>query len=402
MEQYRKDFKILDQMVYKRPLVYFDNAATTQKPQIVIDAISEYYENYNSNIHRGVHYLSQQATDQFEQARKTIQHYINAKHSHEIIFTKGTTESINLVAQTFGMSFLNPGDEVLISEMEHHANIVPWKMICDLKRATLKVIPMNEVGELEFDQIERLITSKTKILAITHTSNVLGTINPIKKIIQIAHSKGVPVLVDGAQAVSHSKVDVQELDADFYAFSGHKMYAPMGIGVLYGKEEWLNKLPPYQGGGEMIGKVTFEEITYNELPFKFEAGTPNVEGVLGLEKAIQYIQSIGIEKIANYEQGLLNYLMDRMKEIPNIHYYGLSKDKVAVLSFNVGEIHPYDLGVILDQMGIAVRTGHHCAQPIMDKFNIPGTIRVSLALYNTKAEIDLFMDALKKAITMLE
>ncbi len=389
-------------MVYKRPLVYFDNAATTQKPQIVIDAISEYYENYNSNIHRGVHYLSQQATDQFEQARKTIQHYINAKHSHEIIFTKGTTESINLVAQTFGMSFLNPGDEVLISEMEHHANIVPWKMICDLKRATLKVIPMNEVGELEFDQIERLITSKTKILAITHTSNVLGTINPIKKIIQIAHSKGVPVLVDGAQAVSHSKVDVQELDADFYAFSGHKMYAPMGIGVLYGKEEWLNKLPPYQGGGEMIGKVTFEEITYNELPFKFEAGTPNVEGVLGLEKAIQYIQSIGIEKIANYEQGLLNYLMDRMKEIPNIHYYGLSKEKVAVLSFNVGDIHPYDLGVILDQMGIAVRTGHHCAQPIMDKFNIPGTIRVSLALYNTKAEIDLFMDALKKAITMLE
>jgi len=402
MEQYRKDFKILDQMVYKRPLVYFDNAATTQKPQIVIDAISEYYENYNSNIHRGVHYLSQQATDQFEQARKTIQHYINAKHSHEIIFTKGTTESINLVAQTFGMSFLNPGDEVLISEMEHHANIVPWKMICDLKRATLKVIPMNEVGELEFDQIERLITSKTKILAITHTSNVLGTINPIKKIIQIAHSKGVPVLVDGAQAVSHSKVDVQELDADFYAFSGHKMYAPMGIGVLYGKEEWLNKLPPYQGGREMIGKVTFEEITYNELPFKFEAGTPNVEGVLGLEKAIQYIQSIGIEKIANYEQGLLNYLMDRMKEIPNIHYYGLSKEKVAVLSFNVGDIHPYDLGVILDQMGIAVRTGHHCAQPIMDKFNIPGTIRVSLALYNTKAEIDLFMDALKKAITMLE
>ena len=401
MEQYRKDFKILDQMVYKRPLVYFDNAATTQKPQIVIDAISEYYENYNSNIHRGVHYLSQQATDQFEQARKTIQHYINAKHSHEIIFTKGTTESINLVAQTFGMSFLNPGDEVLISEMEHHANIVPWKMICDLKRATLKVIPMNEVGELEFDQIERLITSKTKILAITHTSNVLGTINPIKKIIQIAHSKGAPVLVDGAQAVSHSKVDVQELDADFYAFSGHKMYAPMGIGVLYGKEEWLNKLPPYQGGGEMIGKVTFEEITYNELPFKFEAGTPNVEGVLGLEKAIQYIQSIGIEKIASYEQELLDYLMKRMKEIPNIHYYGISKEKVAVLSFNVGDIHPYDLGVILDQMGIAVRTGHHCAQPIMDKFNIPGTIRVSLALYNTKAEIDHFIDALQKAITML-
>lgn len=402
MEQYRKDFKILDQMVYKRPLVYFDNAATTQKPQIVIDSILEYYEKINSNIHRGVHYLSQQATDQFEQARRTVQRYINVQHSHEIIFTKGTTESINLIAQTFGMSFLNPGDEVLISEMEHHSNIVPWKMVCEAKRASLRVIPMNEVGELKFDQIERLITSKTKILAITHTSNVLGTINPIKEIIQIAHSKGVPVLVDGAQAVSHSKVDVQELDADFYAFSGHKMYGPMGIGVLYGKEEWLNKLPPYQGGGEMIKKVTFEEITYNELPFKFEAGTPNVEGVLGLEKAIQYIQSIGFEKIANYEQELLNYLMDRMKEISNIHYYGLSKDKVAVLSFNVGEIHPYDLGVILDQMGIAVRTGHHCAQPIMDKFNIPGTIRVSLALYNTKAEIDLFMDALKKAITMLE
>jgi cysteine desulfurase/selenocysteine lyase len=260
---------------------------------------------------------------------------------------------------------------------------------------------MNEVGGLDIDQIERLITSKTKILAITHTSNVLGTINPVKEIIRIAHSKGVPVLVDGAQAISHTKVDVQDLDADFYAFSGHKMYAPMGIGVLYGKEEWLNKLPPYQGGGEMIGKVTFEEITYNELPFKFEAGTPNVEGVLGLEKAIQYIQSIGIEKIASYEQELLFYLMDRMKEIPNIHYYGLSKEKVAVLSFNVGDIHPYDLGVILDQMGIAVRTGHHCAQPIMDKFNIPGTIRVSLALYNTKAEIDLFIDALKKGIVML-
>lgn len=401
MKQYRKDFKILDQMVYKRPLVYFDNAATTQKPQIVIDSILEYYKKINSNIHRGVHYLSQQATDQFEQARKTVQHYINAKHYHEIIFTKGTTESINLVAHSFGMSFLKPGDEVLISEMEHHSNIVPWKMVCDLKGALLKVIPINEVGELEFDQIERLITSKTKILAITHTSNVLGTINPIKEIIQIAHSKGVPVLVDGAQAVSHSKVDVQELDADFYAFSGHKMYAPMGIGVLYGKEEWLDKLPPYQGGGEMIGKVTFEEITYNELPFKFEAGTPNVEGVLGLEKAIQYIQSIGIEEIASYEQELLNYLMDKMKEIPNVHYYGLSKDKVAVLSFNVGEIHPYDLGVILDQMGIAVRTGHHCTQPIMDKFTIPGTIRVSLALYNTKTEIDLFIDALKKGIDML-
>lgn len=401
MKQFRKDFKILDQMVYKRPLVYFDNAATTQKPQIVIDSILEYYNNFNSNIHRGVHYLSQQATDQFEQARKTVQHYINAKHFHEIIFTKGTTESINLIAHSFGMSFLKAGDEVLISEMEHHSNIVPWKMVCDLKGASLRVIPMNEVGGLDIDQIERLITSKTKILAITHTSNVLGTINPVKEIIRIAHSKGVPVLVDGAQAISHTKVDVQDLDADFYAFSGHKMYAPMGIGVLYGKEEWLNKLPPYQGGGEMIGKVTFEEITYNELPFKFEAGTPNVEGVLGLEKAIQYIQSIGIEKIASYEQELLFYLMDRMKEIPNIHYYGLSKEKVAVLSFNVGDIHPYDLGVILDQMGIAVRTGHHCAQTIMDKFNIPGTIRVSLALYNTKAEIDLFIDALKKGIVML-
>lgn len=401
MKQFRKDFKILDQMVYKRPLVYFDNAATTQKPQIVIDSILEYYNNFNSNIHRGVHYLSQQATDQFEQARKTVQHYINAKHFHEIIFTKGTTESINLIAHSFGMSFLKAGDEVLISEMEHHSNIVPWKMVCDLKGASLRVIPMNEVGGLDIDQIERLITSKTKILAITHTSNVLGTINPVKEIIRIAHSKGVPVLVDGAQAISHTKVDVQDLDADFYAFSGHKMYAPMGIGVLYGKEEWLNKLPPYQGGGEMIGKVTFEEITYNELPFKFEAGTPNVEGVLGLEKAIQYIQSIGIEKIASYEQELLFYLMDRMKEIPNIHYYGLSKEKVAVLSFNVGDIHPYDLGVILDQMGIAVRTGHHCAQPIMDKFNILGTIRVSLALYNTKAEIDLFIDALKKGIVML-
>jgi cysteine desulfurase/selenocysteine lyase len=398
----RSDFKILDQKVNNKPLIYFDNGATTQKPQVVIDAITNYYETINSNIHRGVHSLSQIATEQFEAARRSVQHYINAKHTHEVIFTRGTTESINLIASSFGREFLNQGDEVLISEMEHHANIVPWQMICEQKGAHLKVIPFDENGVLQVDMLDQLITSKTKIVAITHISNVLGTINPIKMIIDTAHSKGIPVMIDGAQAVSHEKVDVQALDCDFYCFSGHKMYAPMGIGIMYGKEEWLNKMPPYQGGGEMISQVTFEKTTYNELPFKFEAGTPSVGDVIGLQKAIEYIQSIGIEKIAEYEHQLLKYAMQKLEKIPGIQFYGVSPQKVAVISFNLGILHPYDVGFLLDQMGIAVRTGHHCAQPIMQKFQIPGTIRASFALYNTKEEIDFFIDALYKAKMMLE
>ena len=399
---YRKDFKILDQLIENRPLIYFDNAATNQKPQVVIDAIKEYYETINSNIHRGVHYLSQKATDQFEKARATVQHYINAKHNHEIIFTRGTTESINLIASSFGKAFLNPGDEVILSEMEHHANIVPWQMICEERGASLKVIPFDDDGVLKLDVFESLFSTHTKIVAITHISNVLGTINPIKTIIDFAHSKGVPVMIDGAQAVSHEKVDVQALDCDFYCFSGHKMYAPMGIGVMYGKEEWLNKMPPYQGGGEMISTVTFEKTTYNELPFKFEAGTPSVGDVIGLMKAIEYMQQIGIEKIAEMEHELFSYAYQKMKQIDGITFYGIAPLKVAVISFNIGNHHPYDVGFLLDQMGIAVRTGHHCTQPIMQRFGIPGTVRASFALYNTIEEIDIFLDATHKVIKMLD
>lgn len=402
LNPYRKDFKILDQQIQNRPLVYFDNAATTQKPQVVIDALKEYYETINSNIHRGVHYLSQKATDQFEKARTTVQHFINAKHNHEIIFTRGTTESINLIASSFGKAFLTQSDEVIISEMEHHANIVPWQMICEERGATLNVIPFDDNGVLNLTVFESLFTTHTKIVAVTHISNVLGTINPIKKIIDFAHSKGVPVMIDGAQAVSHEKVDVQALDCDFYCFSGHKMYAPMGIGVMYGKEEWLNKMPPYQGGGEMISTVTFEKTTYNELPFKFEAGTPSVGDVVGLMKAIEYMQQIGIEKIAEMEHELFSYAFQKMQQIEGIKFYGIAPQKVAVISFNIGTHHPYDVGFLLDQMGIAVRTGHHCTQPIMQRFGIPGTVRASFALYNTKEEIDLFLDALHKVITMLD
>lgn len=402
LNPYRKDFKILDQQIQNRPLVYLDNAATTQKPQVVIDALKEYYETINSNIHRGVHYLSQKATDQFEKARTTVQHFINAKHNHEIIFTRGTTESINLIASSFGKAFLTHGDEVIISEMEHHANIVPWQMICEERGATLKVIPFDDNGVLNLSVFESLFTNHTKIVAVTHISNVLGTINPIKKIIDFAHSKGVPVMIDGAQAVSHEKVDVQALDCDFYCFSGHKMYAPMGIGVMYGKEEWLNKMPPYQGGGEMISTVTFEKTTYNELPFKFEAGTPSVGDVIGLMKAIEYMQQIGIDKIAEMEHELFSYAFQKMQQIEGIKFYGIAPQKVAVISFNIGTHHPYDVGFLLDQMGIAVRTGHHCTQPIMQRFCIPGTVRASFALYNTKEEIDLFLEALHKVITMLD
>lgn len=398
----RADFPILQQNIYGKPLVYFDNAATNQKPQCVIDTLVEYYKSENSNIHRGVHYLSQKATIAFENARETVKAFINANSSSEIIFTRGTTESINLVAQSFGKKFIKEGDEVIISAMEHHSNIVPWQMICEEKRALLKVIPFFENGELDINAFENLISEKTRIIAITHVSNALGTINPIKEIIQKAHSKNIPVLIDGAQGIAHSKVDVQELDCDFYCFSGHKIYAPMGIGVLYGKEELLNQMPPYHGGGEMIKTVTFEKTTYNDLPFKFEAGTPNVGDVLGLEKALQYINEIGIDKIAEYEDVLLNYATEKLAEIEGIRFFGTAKHKSAVISFLIGNIHPFDAGTIIDRHGVAVRTGHHCAQPLMDYYKIPGTIRASFAFYNTKEEIDVLITAVKKAKQMLQ
>jgi cysteine desulfurase/selenocysteine lyase len=396
----RIDFPILKQKVYDKPLVYFDNGATTQKPQCVIDTIVKYYTEGNSNIHRGVHYLSQQATLAHENARESIRKYINATHAHEIIFTRGTTESINLVAASFGKIFIHQGEEVIISAMEHHSNIVPWQMICDEKQAVLKVIPFDMNGELDIEAFQKLISDKTKIIAITHVSNALGTINPIKEIIDIAHKSKIPVLIDGAQGIAHTKVDVQDLDCDFYCFSGHKLYAPMGIGVLYGKEQWLNAMPPYQGGGEMIQTVSFEKTTYNELPFKFEAGTPNVADVLGLETALEYVNAIGIEEIANYENELLEYATNELLKINGVRIIGTSNHKAAVVSFLIDNIHPYDAGTIIDRFGVAVRTGHHCAQPVMDFLGIPGTIRASFAFYNTKEEIDVLITAVKKVKQM--
>lgn len=398
----KQDFKILDQNIYNRPLVYFDNAATTQKPQVVIDSLSGYYQTINSNIHRGVHYLSQKATDEFEIARNKVKEFVNAPNNYEIIFTRGTTESVNMIAYSFGRTFLKEGDEVILSEMEHHSNIVPWQIVCEEKKAKIKVIPFNEKGVLEIEKLESLISSKTKIIAVTHISNALGTINPVKKIIEIAHQHDIPVMIDGAQAVSHLKVDVQELDCDFYCFSGHKMYAPMGIGVMFGKEKWLNKMPPFLGGGEMIKNVTFEKTTYNDLPFKFEAGTPSVGDVIGLKTAIEYIEKIGIDKIASYENELLQYGTEKLLQIPGVKIIGNSPDKAAIISFLIDTIHPYDAGVIIDHLGVAVRTGHHCAQPVMDKLGIPGTIRASFALYNSKEEIDILVKAVLKAKEMLE
>ncbi|MBS4014129.1 MAG: cysteine desulfurase [Bacteroidetes bacterium] len=400
VEHIRNDFPILKTHISKYPLVYFDNAATTQKPISVINRISDYYSNENSNIHRGAHYLSQKATEAYENARKTLQKFLNAENSHEIIFTRGTTESINLVASSFAKKFLNQDDEVLISAMEHHSNIVPWQLVCEEKSAHLKVIPMDENGELIMDKLDSLLTEKTKIFAITHVSNSLGTINPIKEIIKKAHAKNIPVLIDGAQAVSHLKVDVQELDCDFYCMSAHKIYGPMGVGVLYGKEKWLEKMPPYQGGGEMIKDVTFEKTTFNELPFKFEAGTPNVAGVLGLEAAIQFVQKTGIENIANVEDELLHYAYGKLQKFEKIRFIGNAKNRASLISFVFEDIHPYDAGTILDKLGIAVRTGHHCAQPVMDFFGIPGTIRASFSVYNTKEEIDIFIKALEKVREM--
>jgi len=400
VEKIRKDFPILNRKVNGKPLIYFDNAATSQTPQQVIDAIVDYYSNYNANIHRGVHSLSQEATDAYEQARLKIQTHFNAKHSHEIIFTAGTTHGINLVANGFS-SLLKKGDEVLVSALEHHSNIVPWQMLCERTDATLKVIPMNQNGELILSEFDSLLNENTKLVFVNHISNALGTINPIEYIIEKAHSAGAAVLVDGAQSCPHLKPDVQQLDADFYVCSAHKICGPTGVGMLYGKEEWLKKLPPYQGGGEMIAEVSFEKTTYANLPHKFEAGTPNVCGGIAFGAALDYMNTIGFDNIAKYENTLLDYATEQLLQVDALKIYGTAKEKTSVISFNVANIHPYDIGTILDKMGIAVRTGHHCAQPIMDFYQIPGTIRASFMFYNTKEEIDTFITALKKAVMML-
>lgn len=406
----RKDFPILKREVNGKPLVYFDNGATSQKPQIVIDAISHYYTYENSNIHRGIHTLSQEATNSYEEARKKVQRFVNAQHEHEIIFTSGTTGSINLVASSFGKKYLKKGDEIIISTMEHHSNIVPWQMICEEKEAILKVIPINDKGELLMDEFKKLLSNKTKLVAITHVSNTLGTINPIKEIIKLVRQHAPPlremegafILIDGAQAVPHTKVDVQELDCDFYAFSGHKMFGPTGVGILYGKEAILNNLPPYQGGGDMIKTVTFEKTTYNELPHKFEAGTPNIVGGIGLGVAIDYMNSIGISTIEAYEHELLAYATKQIKQIEGVRIIGEAKNKASVLSFVVDGTHPSDIGMIIDKLGVAIRTGHHCTEPLMNRFNVPGTARASFAFYNTFEEIDIFIAALNRAVTMLK
>ena len=400
LQKIRADFPILSQKVNGKPLVYFDNGATSQKPQVVIDAIAKYYQEINANIHRGVHTLSQLATDAYELSRGKMQHHINAKHAHEVLFTSGTTHGVNLVANGFA-SLLKSGDEVLVSALEHHSNIVPWQMLCGRTGATMKVIRMNEKGELILSAFDQLLSEKTKIVTVNHISNALGTINPIKYIIDKAHEFGAAVFIDGAQAVPHLKPDVQALDCDFYAFSGHKMCGPTGTGILYGKEAWLNKLPPYQGGGEMIKEVTFEKTTYADLPHKFEAGTPNISGGIVLGTAVDYMNAIGFENIQAQELALLEYGTQRLLEIEGLRIFGTSENKTSVISFNIDGIHPYDIGTIIDKLGIAVRTGHHCAQPIMNFFEIPGTIRASFSFYNTKEEIDSLVEAVKKAKMML-
>ncbi|HRZ98823.1 MAG TPA: cysteine desulfurase [Paludibacter sp.] len=401
IEEIRLDFPILEEKIYNKPLIYFDNGATTQKPRCVVEQIDYAYYHLNANIHRGVHFLSQKATEAHETARTKVAAFLGASKREEIIFTRGTTEAINLVAFSYGEAFCKAGDEIIISVMEHHSNIVPWQMLCERKGVKLRVIPMNENGELELDELKKLMNERTRIISVTHVSNVLGTINPVKEIIRLAHEKEIPVLIDGAQAVPHIPVNVQELDADFYVFSGHKIYAPTGIGVLYGKEKWLNAIPPYQGGGEMIQTVTFEKTTYNELPFKFEAGTPDYVGSTALARALEYVESIGMLEIAEYEHELTAYATERLKEIEGIRFFGTAKEKSAVISFLVNNIHPYDMGMLLDKLGIAVRTGHHCAQPLTDSLGIPGTVRASFAFYNTKEEIDKFIEALKRVVMML-
>ncbi|MFA8435681.1 MAG: SufS family cysteine desulfurase [Marinifilaceae bacterium] len=396
----REDFPILQEMVHGKPLVYFDNAATTQKPQVVIDKLVEYYSKYNSNIHRGVHYLSGKSTDATEGARDIVQRFINAKHRHEVVFTGGTTESVNLMAHSFGERYIGEGDEVIVSEMEHHSNIVPWQMLCERKNAVLRVLPFNDEGELLVNELNDLISDRTKIVAVNHISNSLGTINPIKEIIDIAHARNVPVLIDAAQSVQHKKIDVQELDCDFLVFSGHKLYGPTGIGVLYGKEKYLEEMPPWQGGGEMIQEVTFEKTTYNELPFKFEAGTPNYIDSIALGTAIEYVESIGLEEIDAYEQELLAYATDKLSSIEGLRIIGNAANKTSVISFLVEGIHHYDMGMLLDQMGIAVRTGTHCTETVMQHYGIDGTVRASFAFYNTMEEIDALYKGILKVCKM--
>jgi len=401
-QKLRQDFPILSKKINGKPLIYLDSGATSQKPKQVIDAISNYYQTQNANIHRGVHQLSQEITIAYENARVTIQKHLNAALSQEIIFTSGTTESINLVANSFGKKYIKSGDEILISEMEHHSNILPWQMLCEEKGAVLKIIPINEKGELLIEEYKKLLCDKTKIVAVTHVSNTLGTINPVKEMIALAHEKDIPVLIDGAQAVPHIKVDVQALNADFYCFSGHKLYGPTGVGILYGKEKWLNEMPPYKMGGGIIKTVTFEKTEYADLPLKFEAGTPHIEGGIGLAAAIDYVNEIGLENIDAYEYELLEYATAKLSAVEGLRIIGTAKEKASVISFVIEEVHPLDIGTILDKQGIAVRTGHHCTQPLMKYFGIPGTIRASLVFYNTKEEIDVLVNGIQKAIKMLK
>lgn len=402
IEEIRSDFPLLHRTLNGKPYIYFDNAATTQKPNSVLEISKWYYENINSNVHRGVHALSQQATDAFEEARRKIQHFINAESDEQIIFTKGTTNGINIVANGFAQEILKANDEVIISAMEHHSNIVPWQMACEKSGAILRVIPMNNKGELDMDEFHQMLNDKVKIISVVHVSNALGTINPVAEIIAAAHAHNIPVLVDAAQSTQHLKVDVSTLDADFLVFSSHKVFAATGFGILYGKRHWLNAIPPYEGGGEMIKEVRFEKTTYNDIPFKFEAGTPHIEGAISLGAAIDYLNSIGLDFIEEREKELLNYATEKLKQIPEIEFVGEALHKASVLSFNVKGVHPMDVGILLDKQGIAVRTGHHCAQPVMQFFQIPGTVRASFAFYNTKEEIDAFVKAIVRAIEMLK
>jgi cysteine desulfurase/selenocysteine lyase len=400
IEKIRADFPILVQQVYGKPYIYFDSAATAYRPVQVMNAIEQIYKNFNGNPHRGAHYMSNKTTVEFEAVRDKVQKFINAENREEIIFTKGTTESINLVAYSFGEAFVNEGDEILVTEMEHHANIVPWQMLATRKKAIVKVIPISDKGELLLDELPKLISPKTKLISVALVSNVLGTVNPIEEIIKIAHSNNIPVLIDAAQGVQHVKIDVQQLDCDFLVFSGHKLYGPTGVGCLFGKKEWLDKMPPFLGGGEMIEQVSFKGTTFNQLPYKFEAGTPNFTEVIGLGAAIDYLNEIGLETISSYEHELLEYATEQLKTIPEIRIIGEAENKTSVISFLVGNIHPYDMGMFLDKLGFAVRTGHHCAQPLMERLQIPGTVRISFAIYNTKNEIDLFVAAVKRVASM--
>ncbi len=397
----RHHFPLLRQSVNGKPLVYFDNAATSQKPQAVIDAMMRYYEAENSNIHRGVHYLSERATQSYEGVRGKVKTFLHAEDTKELIFVRGTTEAINLVAHCFGRAFVREGDEILVSGMEHHSNIVPWQMVCEERGAILKVIPITDTGELQLDAVPGLLTSKTRLMAVTHVSNALGTVNPVKDLIRLAHERGIPVLVDGAQAVPHVRVDVQDLDCDFYAFSAHKMFGPTGVGILYGKKKWLEQLPPYQGGGDMIKSVTFEKTIYNDLPYRFEAGTPNIGGGIGLGAAIDYLNELNMDAIRQFEHDLLVYATEQILTVPGVRIIGTAKDKAGVLSFVMEGIHPHDIGTILDVEGVAIRTGHHCAQPVMQRFGVPATARASFAFYNTKEEVDAFIKALYKVREVL-